>query len=304
MADKNNIQLKSTTKSGLAKNTPYFIKKLLKMPKIRKINKAFGNEVTENSNNLFWYNRTLNFGDWIGPYLFEKIAQKKPNYKVPNNEDKESTTLSVGSIINLTKRNAVIWGSGIMDKQTFFVKPFKTLAVRGPLTRKRFLEMGYDCPEVYGDPALLMPRFFNPEIEQTHEVGIIPHNIDLERISNLYTNTPGVKVISVLDDVENVIKHMLSCKNIVSSSLHGIILGNAYKIPSAWVHFSLNLPGDDVKFFDYFLSVGMNNVNGPIDLKNEKALSIDGLQKLTKEFPQPQKHPLIDEEALLKACPF
>ena len=54
----------------------------------------------------------------------------------------ESVTSSVGSIVNLTQRNSILWGSGIMDKQTFFVKPHKTCAVRGPLTRKRFLKWG------------------------------------------------------------------------------------------------------------------------------------------------------------------
>lgn len=304
MGDSKNIKLKATTKSSLAKSTPYFIKRLLRMPKIKKANAQFGHNVTFNQNNLFWYNRTLNFGDWIGPYLFEKINGSSPIYKEPKNEDIESVTLSVGSIINLTKRNAIIWGSGIMDKQTFFLKPHKTLAVRGPLTRKRFLEMGYDCPEVYGDPALLMPRYFNPEVEKTHEVGIIPHNIDLERITNLYKNVEGVKVISVLDSVENVISHMLSCKHIVSSSLHGVILGNVYKIPTAWVHFSLNLPGDDVKFYDYFLSIGMSDISGPIDLREASQLSNKELTDLPNKFPQPKNYPLIDEEALLKACPF
>ena len=299
-----NIKFKTTTKNILAKITPYFIKFILRTPKIKKINTQFGKSVSFNNKNLFWYNRTLNFGDWIGPYLYEKINGKPPIYKQPKNNDIQSVTLSVGSIINLTKRNAIIWGSGIMDKQTFFIKPHKTLAVRGPLTRKRFLEMGYECPEIYGDPALLMPRYFNPKIDKTHQIGIIPHNVDLERISNLYKDTEGVKVISVLDSVENVVSHILTCKHIVSSSLHGVILGNAYNIPTAWVHFSLKLPGDDVKFFDYFLSVGMKNVKGPIDLRESNALDEKDLIDLTLKFDQPNSYPLIDEEALLKACPF
>ena len=300
----NTIKLKISTKARWAKLTPYFIKWIVKTPKIWWINFRYGNQIKTKKTNLFWYNKTLNFGDWIGPYLFEKITKKQPTYKVSSNKDSHSVYHTVGSIINLTKRNSIVWGSGIMDSKTFFIKPHKTYAVRGPLTRKRFLEMGYECPEIYGDPALLMPVFFNPKPKKTHEVGIIPHNNDLDKIISLYKNQPSIKIISVLDSVENVITNILSCEHLISSSLHGIILGNAYKIPAAWVHFSLKLPGDDVKFYDYFLSVKMNNISKPIDLRNSKALSTKELINLIKGFPQPSSYPLIDEEALLRACPF
>lgn len=304
MKNSKNIHFKTTPKSFLARKTPYFIKKVFRMIKINRINKIHGGNIKECKANLFWYNRTQNFGDWIGPYLYEKITGVKPVYKVPKNEHIESVTSSVGSIVNLTQRNSILWGSGIMDKQTFFVKPHKTCAVRGPLTRKRFLEMGYECPEIYGDPALLMPNYFNPFVEKTHTVGIIPHNVDLEEVTATYQNIEGIKVISVLDSVENVIREILSCKMILSSSLHGVILGHAYKIPTAWVHFSLKLPGDDVKFFDYFLSIKMNEIEGPIDLKSSKALSVEKTEEIINKFPQPNSYPLIDEDLLLNACPF
>ena len=295
---------KSTNKGKIAKLTPYFVKWVIRKTILSYTNSKWGKDVEVQKQNLFWYDKTPNFGDWIGPYIFEKLNGEKPVYSEPDNSSKASTTLAVGSIVNLSKRNAIIWGSGIMDSKTFFVKPHKTLAVRGPLTRKRFLELNYPCPEVYGDPGLLMPRFFNPTVEKIHPVGIIPHHIDYKRVSELYKNNTDIKVINVFGSVEEVISHILSCKEIVSSSLHGVILGNAYKIPTSWVHFSLNLPGDDVKFFDYFLSIGMDKVQGPIDLKSTPELTTEELQQLSKKFQQPPSYPLIDEEALLKACPF
>src|SRR5690606_41422923 len=45
---------------------------------------------------------------------------------------------------------------------------------------------------------------------------------------------PGVKKIFLgSDDIEGTIDDMLSCKRIVSSSLHGLILADAYGIPNA-----------------------------------------------------------------------
>lgn len=302
MGNSKNIKLKKNQAGKLAKKIPYPIRKALNTLKVKAVNATTQSKAIFNPNNLFWYGRVINFGDLVGPYLFEKIAGKKPVFKTPNNNNPETTTLAVGSIINLTKRDTVIWGSGIMSEDTFFVKPKKTLAVRGPLTRKKFLELGYDCPEVYGDPALLVPIFFNPPVEKTHEIGIIPHNADYKKAEKFYKNIKGVKIIRANREVEPVLLDILSCKNILSSSLHGVIFGHAYKIPTAWIQFSHDLPGDDIKFYDYFASINLK-VEKPYDFLGDKAHSLTELTKIVNHFPQPA-HPLLNTEKLLEVCPF
>lgn len=47
----------------------------------------------------------------------------------------------------------------------------------------------------------------------------------------------------------------MSCKKIVSSSLHGLIVSDSYKIPNRWVSFSDQIAGGTFKFLDYFSSV-------------------------------------------------
>ena len=61
-------------------------------------------------------------------------------------------------------------------------KPKKILSVRGPLTRKRLLELDYECPETYGDSGMILPYFYYPEIKKKYKLGIIPHYIDGENI--------------------------------------------------------------------------------------------------------------------------
>lgn len=61
----------------------------------------------------------------------------------------------------------------------------------------------------------------------------------------------------------------------MSTSLHGIIVANAYGIPARWATFknsSNKVSGDDMKFEDYFLSVGMP-VQTPLDLSIDRKIS-------------------------------
>lgn len=39
-------------------------------------------------------------------------------------------------------------------------------SVRGPVTRNILMDLGYDVPSVYGDPAILLPLFYNPIVEK------------------------------------------------------------------------------------------------------------------------------------------
>ena len=79
-----------------------------------------------------------------------------------------------------TKPNSIIWGTGCIDKGMIGEKPSKVYAVRGPLTREELLKKGIECPEVYGDPALLYPMIYNPKVEKKYKWGIIPHYIEFE----------------------------------------------------------------------------------------------------------------------------
>jgi pyruvyltransferase len=48
------------------------------------------------------------------------------------------------------------------------------------------------------------------------------------------------------------INELASCDYILSSSLHGLILSDAYGIPNKWISISNNLSGREFKFKDYY----------------------------------------------------
>lgn len=264
---------------------------------------------------LYWWQMKRkdgreNYGDLLSKFLAGKISGKKvytvkhPSKRLFKHVFKHY--LSIGSIITSANKNSVVWGSGII-KVNENVRKATFLAVRGPKTRERLLQLGYEVPEVYGDPALLLPKFLMPKVEKKHELGIIPHYVDYPQVKEALKNNPTIKVIDFLTlSIEKTTEEILECKQIISSSLHGLIVSQAYGIPALWVKFSGKLSGDNIKFYDYFESVGIkyleeHAVNAEVATE-EKLVS---LLKSTPNalLPQPQMLALRQEQ-LLKSCPF
>ncbi|HCI5723053.1 TPA: hypothetical protein NPO34_005233, partial [Klebsiella variicola subsp. variicola] len=60
---------------------------------------------------------------------------------------------------------------------------------------------------------------------------------------------------------EFVVDEIISCEYILSTSLHGVIVAQAYDIPTLWIkHNDINTDG--IKFYDYFDSVGITPYDG------------------------------------------
>ncbi|SKC35839.1 polysaccharide pyruvyl transferase family protein [Krasilnikoviella flava] len=203
---------------------------------------------------LNYFTYRPNFGDLLSPWLVRKMTGKKvvvadrtkPHYMV------------IGSIISQATAGTVVWGSGTYGTEgRDEVSPdAQYTAVRGPLTRAKLgasKGFGIEVPEVYGDPALLLPLYYLPKVPITHEYGVVVRWS--ERRWARATFGPGVKLIDFArTDVEAVVRELLSCKRVVTSSLHGLIVADAYGIPNAWLA-SASPRGGVYKFYDYFASV-------------------------------------------------
>ncbi len=147
--------------------------------------------------------------------------------------------LLIGSILtSFNLSHITIWGAGIInDNNVDRIRgvPDRICAVRGPRTRKELLKKGIACPEVYGDPALLLPRFYQPTVNRHYSMGIIPHwgDFDKDDVRRLKAD-PRVKFIKVqgYNYWTDFIDEICSCDFVISSSLHGLIIAEAYGIPS------------------------------------------------------------------------
>jgi pyruvyltransferase len=268
----------------------------------------YNSYLNKESQLLKYFDFENNWGDSVNPYLFEKITGKKViSSNVMYNFLKRDEILGVGSIIVGDLSNYVIWGSGIMwEDIKLYNKPKEVLALRGLKTLKKIQEVGGNCG-VFGDPVLLFPEIFSSQnIEKKYKYGIVPHfkdknKIGVQNIINL--NNPEVKIIDIQNGIEEFVIDILNCENILSSSLHGLILAEAYGIPTCRLIFSEEMKGGDFKFFDYYSGVGINEMETVVihdDISNLKNIfqkcSLKDLKFNSKEL----KNSIIEYSNRLK----
>lgn len=218
-----------------------------------------------------WLN---NWGDAFCADMMSKLSGI--DYQVTDQFTDNGKILAAGSVMKATKSNDIVWGTGCIMPKMIGSKPAKVLAVRGPLTRQELLAKHIACPEVYGDPALLMPLVFSPTVStQTHEWGLIPHYIDHEDPIVDKARQMGIKIIDICQPTASLINEMHSVKKIMSSSLHGLILADAYGIPNVRVTITGKLVGKDFKFEDYYKSVDRR------EIKTYNLTNVPSLNKLS-----------------------
>ena len=263
---------------------------------------------------LFWWNERLiqqkpkeNYGDMLGKYLVEKISGKNVEFAWPKKwsyKDYFSPIyVTVGSILTHINKKCIVWGSGIISKE-YHIKNAKFLAVRGPQTRMFLINLGYQVPEVYGDPALLLSKYFNPSVEKKIRYGVIPHYNDYDKIKDWFNEFDDVKVIDLMtNDVEKTTIEIMECENIISSSLHGLIVSHVYNIPAIWQKFSNKVFGDDIKYQDYMESVQLFFYEPEIRQTPYTYSELEMLFTSYPSLPDAQKMENI-KIGLLETCPF
>ncbi len=237
-----------------------------------------------------------NFGDAIS----EKVVEKIVGHHLITTFNKfllrdcgKNKLLALGSIIHMAEEGDVIWGAGINgkhldgeDSQVYRFKNLDVRAVRGPLTRKFLLDMDIDCPKIYGDPALLLPRLF-PELKKKKnpslEYIIIPH-CDHESFFSQDSH-----VVSVKEDWDYIIHMILDSKLVIATAMHGLIVAEAFGVPARYLKVSDSEPL--FKYRDYYLGTGRPDFKYALTV--DEALKMGGEPRL-----------ICDLNALMKAFPY
>tara|TARA_B110000858_G_C17792089_1_gene470433 strand:+ start:1040 stop:1801 length:762 start_codon:yes stop_codon:yes gene_type:complete len=235
-----------------------------------------------------------NFGDELSKFITTQLINKDKYELVFNQNNIPLNIVCIGSYIHCAKNNSFIFGSGVRTPNNIEnghkYTNLNVCAVRGPLTRKFLLNKKINVPEIYGDPALLLPNFYKPVLinDLKDKIGIIPHKTNYNKYVNKI-DTKKFYLINPTSKWKNVINSIYSCKAIISSSLHGLICSDAYNIPNIWLD-EYKLSEGEFKFKDYFESqnrkyIKITNLNNYDDsLLYCEGNKID-LSKLQCAFP-------------------
>ena len=199
-----------------------------------------------------------NFGDFLAMPIYDFMLDK---YGLDKDKVTKGTKhlYAIGSIITLGYQDATIWGSGILHSEPEgFVwkrsryRKLDVRCVRGPETKRRLEENHYDVSNCkFGDPGVLMPLIYTPkEYDKKRDYSVILH---MSRKDSSIDNQIDV----LTSDWKQTIDEIYNSKLIISSSLHGCIIAEAYGVPA--ILLDKLEGGDRFKYNDYYYSTGRYN---------------------------------------------
>jgi len=202
----------------------------------------------------YWWGSRKNFGDLITPalllaYGYTPVYEKKHRAEL----------LCTGSILDGVNEHfsGQVLGSGLIRDHQIRLPKAQFLAVRGELTRER---LGLDTGLPLGDPGLLADRLLAGPVAKRYRLGVVPHYADMQNAgvhTLLQSLGDSARLINPEDYPVAVIRQIAACEQVVSSSLHGIIVAHALGIPAVWMRLSESVAGGGFKFHDYASSVGL-----------------------------------------------
>lgn len=263
----------------------------------KKDERCHQNELEGKAQSLAYYWQPKTKEPNIGDYLALDVVQQMLHIKnrfVLDKLDQTNKLLSIGSVLHFAKDNDVVWGTGRNGKVREDVHSYKTLdvrAVRGPLTRDYLLAKGIQCPEVYGDPAILSPLFYPEQLMcpegPSQDFVIVPQLNDDINFYNGYEEL----LLSPRMYPGDFIRGLLKGKTIISSSLHGVILAEAYGRNAIFLDSGSG--ETQFKYDDYYQGTGRKDYHSVKTIEEAKTL-----------ISQPIPNLKDRQNALVKAFPF
>lgn len=253
----------------------------------------------------------MNFGDELTKDILERIFHKKT--EVHNEIDTRFDMLGVGSLIHffndIVDYKTYVWGSGLIDDETKVINSnFYFRACRGELTRAKINKKYQHIP--LGDPGLLSNLMYTKYVNKTEKIGVIPHFRDESShfLNDVIKKHPEIfKIISVSQEPERVADEIKSCRLVLSSSLHGLIVSDSFGVPNIHLKLSDNLQsphhlrGGEYKFRDYYSGIGKKYKN--FNPRNDNLLETKRYEKIIKDYKPIENLEQI-QKALIKTFPY
>jgi hypothetical protein len=234
---------------------------------------------------VFWYpcgRKHGNFGDMLTPMLLDYFDVP---YEWASAERAE--LVGIGSVCEKIPASfkGIVWTSGNLSggHRNQFAEA-QVVALRGRLTQER-TQCSTSDSVLLGDGGLLSNLLASP-VRKRYKLGIIPHYVDhdheiLRQIANTSTE---IRLIDICDEPQSVIRRVSQCDNILSSSLHGLILADSLGIPNRWLEAFGEVIGAGFKFRDYYSVFGIEQ---PQPLVSSPTDTLDTLLPQIMDYERP-----------------
>jgi pyruvyltransferase len=240
--------------------------------------------------NLFSWapkNGQRNFGDHLSKVIVQAVAGEY-GLTLEDEVRQPKRMLAIGSIAHFAQDGDVLWGTGVngkIDLARITARNIDVRAVRGPKTAAVLKDLGVPVPAIYGDPGLLVPRYFGERFQRTasRDYIIVPNLHDL----SLVADRP--ETVSPLLGWNVVVEAITSSKFVVSSSLHGIVIAEAFGIPARYVR--LSETESRFKYDDYAQGTGRfelapaSSVDEALAMGGHEPIAFD-VDALVNAFPR------------------
>jgi hypothetical protein len=235
---------------------------------------------------VFWYpcgRRHGNFGDMLTPLLLDYFNVAYEWAPVERAE-----LVGIGSLCEKIPASfkGVVWTSGnLLGGYRNRFPEAQVVALRGKLTQDR-TQCSTSDNILLGDGGLLCHVLASPA-RKRYKLGVVPHYVDhdhtiLKQIANTSTE---ICVIDICDEAHSVIRQVAQCENILSSSLHGLILADSLGIPNRWLKAFGEVIGDGFKFRDYYSAFG---IEPPLPLVPSPTDTLDSLLPKIGDYERPR----------------
>ena len=202
----------------------------------------------------YWWREAPNFGDALAPLLIEHFTDLEVEWDTISH----ASVASIGSILEHIPPlwDGYVLGSGKLFEYSrlhLHTRTAKVLSIRGPLSAR-----GIPGSFTLGDPGLLADELVGPQ-EKKWDLGIVPHWQDGDLVARYVGVIKAPHTFTVInpgDDPLDVLRQIGSCHRIVTSSLHGMIVADAFGIPrKVEICKAMARDGGDFKFRDYSASI-------------------------------------------------
>lgn len=207
---------------------------------------------------LYWWRGVPNFGDALSALVVSHVSGRP----VKHTKITECDLLAIGSLLQVMAKKtkgaradgsrASVWGAGLMRAtKTDFLRHVSIALLRGPITAAL---LGIKARR-FGDPGLLASDALGRPDQQSDRIAVVPHHTQLDDplLAMLLEGEPALDLIDVRDNCASVCHRIASSRHVIASSLHGLIVADAYGVPNTWL-----CPGKQshLKYHDYAAGIG------------------------------------------------